>query len=171
MKLSNTDKYLIIMRGLPGSGKSTFIDKELKDISTIISPDEIRILRNGIKKDEKGREFISQDNPKAIWEEAFILLHESLINNQITVLDATSIRERELNKYKEMAENHKARLLIIDFTSISVEECKKRNANRMPEYKRVPEEVIDNMAKGLLNPIQGEVKNFIIDHKEFEDVE
>lgn len=160
-------KQFIVMRGAPGSGKSTFAKKHFPN-ECIVCPDELRILCYGIVQDENGKEQISQANPKIIWDMTFDLLKESLTKNSITVLDATSTREKDLNKYYKLAKQYGALLVIIDFSSVAPEECKKRNERRLPEYKRVSGEVIDRMYMQLKHSIQGKTKNHIIDYKEYE---
>lgn len=160
-------KQFIVMRGAPGAGKSTFAKKYFSN-DCIVCPDELRIAWNGIIQDETGKEQISQASGKLIWEMTFDLLRESLSKNLITVLDATSTREKDLNKYYALAEQYGALLIIIDFSSVTSEECKKRNERRLPEYKRVSDEIIDRMYNQLKHPIQGKTKNHIIDYKEYE---
>ena len=132
-------KYLIITRGLPGCGKSTFC-KHHFDKNEIICPDEIRIEKNGIIN-KNGQMIISQDNPEIIWKEVYKRLHMSI-------------------KYN-------AKFLIVDFSDINAETCKLRNKTRLPIYKRVSDSVIDNMNKLLNIGINTKFNNYIINHNNF----
>ena len=49
-----------------------------------------------------------------------------------------------MNRYKELCINYRYRIFCIDFTNLPIEECKRRNASRIP-LKRVPEVAIDKM--------------------------
>ena len=56
----------------------------------------------------------------------------------------------QLKNYEKIAEKYNAELIIIDFSDISLEEAKARNSLRMPEYKRVPDKVIERMYRDLI---------------------
>lgn len=169
MKLHKDLHYLIVMRGLPASGKSTFIEKYLKNIAVIISPDELRIKYNGIIT-INGIEQISQAHPKQIWNKVFSEIRANLKTANIVVVDATSTKEKSLNQYLKLVKEEGAELIICDFSEIDIEVCKERNRNRLPKYKRVSDDTIDRMYKQLQNKIQGPVKDHIITRKELLDV-
>lgn len=149
--------YLFVTRGLPGAGKSTFVN----DIVTrnnninIISPD---ILRRA-KECEDWSE-------KHIWDKAYELLEESIQSNKYTIFDATNTSEKYLNTYNKYCKKYNTVLVIISFASVDIETCKLRNANRKGR-DFVPEEVIDRMYNKLKNALQGETKDYIINYKDF----
>ena len=140
-------RYLFVLRGLPGSGKSTFI-KENKLEQHTINPDNIRLLLGGIEYDINGKPCISQNNEAEVWEKVNNLLERRLEKGILTILDATSIQIKTLNQYKKLCEKYNCRLYIVNFDT-SYEECCKRNKKR-EMYKRVPEEVLTRMYNNLL---------------------
>lgn len=163
--MSLCTKYLIITRGLPGCGKSTFCKNNFKK-EEIISPDEIRIKINGFCKINNELR-ISQENPDGIWNIVFKNLHISLKNNKYTILDATSLRNSYLKRYFKLSKLYSAKLIIVDFSDVSLDICKQRNKVRLPEYTRVSDEILEKMNFDLNKEINADFKKFIINHKDF----
>lgn len=136
-------RTLLLMRGAPGCGKSTFIEKNnLKKYA--LSADEIRLLVQTPVQNIEGNFEITQSNDKKVWQILFDILESRMKRGEFTVIDATNSKTSEMNRYKDLAKAYRYRMYIIDFTDLPIEECKKRNLSR-PEFKRVPEEVIEKM--------------------------
>ena len=137
-------RTLLIFRGAPGCGKSTFIkDHNLQNYT--LSPDDIRQQLQGYVLLPDGSFGISQKNEKKVWEILFDCLERRMQNGSFTVIDATSSKATEMNKYKKLADDYKYRIFCIDMTDVPIEECKRRNSERFPLAKRVPDEAIDKM--------------------------
>lgn len=142
-------RSLLLFRGAPGCGKSTYIDEHgLRPYA--LSADEIRLQCQSAQQNIYGTEEISANNEKDVWAMLFKLLEIRMSKGEFTVIDATNSKTVEMNRYKELAEHYRYRLFCIDFTSLPIDECKKRNAGRVP-LKRVPEEVIDKMYSRFQN--------------------
>ncbi len=136
-------RILLLMRGAPGCGKSTWIEKQgLKQYA--LGADDIRLLCQSPVLQVDGTEGISQANDKVTWEILFKLLEVRMQKGEFTVIDATNSKTSELNNYKALCETYRYRMYCVDFTDIPIEEVKRRNAGR-EELKRVPEAVIDRM--------------------------
>ncbi|MBQ8218483.1 MAG: AAA family ATPase [Bacilli bacterium] len=136
-------RTLLLLRGAPGCGKSTFIDTNgLRPYA--ISADEIRLLCQSSQQTANGLEEISQKNDRAVWSMLFKILDIRMSNGEFTVIDATNSKTDEIKRYKEMADQYRYRIYLVDFTDLPIEECKHRNMQR-PPLKQVPEEVIDKM--------------------------
>jgi len=136
-------RVLVLLRGAPGCGKSTWIEKHgLKDYA--LSADNIRIMCQSPLLQADGSESISQNNDDVVWKILFDLLEIRMKKGEFTVIDATNSKTSEMNQYKELAEDYRYRIFCVDFTGIPIEEAKRRNGERIPA-KRVPEEVIDKM--------------------------
>lgn len=136
-------RTLILLRGAPGCGKSTWIQKNgLKQYT--LSADDIRLLCAAPVLNADGNYEISQGNDKAVWDMLFNLLKIRMTNGEFTVIDATNSRTAEINRYKALADEYRYRIYLVDFTDIPIETAKRRNAER-DMLKRVPEEVIDKM--------------------------
>lgn len=140
-------RILILMRGIPGCGKSTFIkDNGLENYT--LSSDKIRILTSSFEFTPDGNKVISQKEGKYVWFLLHDLLEKRMQQGALTVVDATNIKRQDVVKYKELAQKYRYRIYVIDFSDVDIELCKLRNKNREP-YARVPESVIDRMAESL----------------------
>lgn len=136
-------RVLLLFRGAPGCGKSTFIDNNgLRPFA--LSADEIRLQCQSSQQNIYGSEEVSMNNEKDTWSILFKLLEIRMKHGEFTVIDATNSKTSEMNKYKEMADTYRYRMYCIDFTDLPIEECKRRNAGRIP-LKQVPEDCIDKM--------------------------
>lgn len=136
-------RILLLLRGSAGCGKSTWIEKNgLKPYT--LSADDIRLLCQSPIMQVDGAEGISQANDNVTWKTLFNLLEVRMQKGEFTVIDATNSKTSEMNRYKEMCNTYRYRIYCVDFTDISIDEVKRRNANR-EVLKRVPEEVIDKM--------------------------
>ena len=137
-------RILLLFRGSPASGKSTFIEQNgLKQFT--LSPDDIRIMYQSPILNKDGNYTISMKNDTKVWNTLFNILEERMERGEFIVVDSTNSKTSEFNRYKKLAERYRYRIYCIDKTGISKEECKERNRNRLPRYKVIPEEVIDKM--------------------------
>lgn len=136
-------RILLLFRGAPGCGKSSFIDQNgLRPYA--LSADEIRLQCQSAQQTTDGRVEISQKNEQDVWNMLFKLLEIRMRNGEFTVIDATNSKTSEINRYKEMCDTYRYRIFCIDMTDLPIEECKRRNASR-PILKQVPESAIDKM--------------------------
>ena len=160
-------RSLLLFRGAPGCGKSTYIDMHgLRPFA--LSADEIRLQCQSAQQNIYGNTEISQNNEKNVWSMLFKLLDIRMSHGEFTVIDATNSKTEEMNRYKEMCDQYRYRMFIIDFTKLPIEECKRRNNSR-DVYKRVPDEVIDKMYARFENQkIPSGIK--VIDPENLEDM-
>lgn len=136
-------RTLLLFRGAPGCGKSTFIDThDLRPYT--LSADDIRQTLRSPMQTADGSVQICQDNEKEVWELLYRMLETRMQKGEFTVIDATNSKTSEMNKYKDLCGKYRYRMFCIDMTDLPIDECKRRNACRIP-LKRVPEEVIDKM--------------------------
>nr|DAG50220.1 MAG TPA: RNA ligase [Caudoviricetes sp.] len=136
-------RVLLLFRGAPGCGKSTYI-KEYGLADYTLSADTIRMQCSSPVLDVDGDWAISQKNDKVVWDMLFQMLELRMQAGCFTVIDATNSKTTEMNRYKALAKQYRYRTYLIDMTDLPIVECKRRNAQRAP-IKRVPEEVIDKM--------------------------
>ena len=154
-------RKIIIMRGLPGSGKSTWIkENELEDYT--LCPDNIRkMLCNPVVTLDLPFYSINQNKDVYVWKLLFQILEMRMKEGQFTVIDATTLTADQWNKYKNLIKKYKYRALVVDFTEMPLEEIKKQNKERWNTTGYVPECVLDRYYERLQNT------NEYINHKQF----
>lgn len=136
-------RVLLLLRGSPGCGKSTWIEQnDLKQYT--LCADDIRMMCSSPFLTVSGEESINQSNDTVVWSTLFKLLEIRMQNGEFTVIDATNSKTVEMNRYKELCGQYKYRMYCVDFTDVPIEVAKERNRNR-EELKRVPDIAIDKM--------------------------
>ena len=136
-------RTLLLLRGSPGCGKSTWIEQNgLKPYT--LSADDIRLLCSSPALNTDGLEEINQKNDEIVWATLFQLLETRMVNGEFTVIDATNSKTSEMNRYKTLCEQYRYRIWLVDFTDVPIEVAKERNRSRVP-LKRVSDTVIDKM--------------------------
>ena len=136
-------RTLLLFRGAPGCGKSTYIKKHGLEQYTL-SADTIRMQCSSPVQLVNGSIGINQRNDKLVWTMLFQMLECRMQAGCFTVIDATNSKTAEMNRYKTLAKQYRYRVYIVDMTDLPIEECKRRNTQREP-FKRVPEDAIDKI--------------------------
>ena len=127
-------RRLILMRGAPGSGKSTLIkDNGLSNYA--ISLDELRRLLAAEENDQL---------PTSVTKETYALLHSILETRvqkgKLIILDAVNASVDHIKDSIELAENYGYNVVYFQM-QISLEQCLENNLSR-PIYSRASEEKI-----------------------------
>ena len=118
-------RVLLLFRGAPGCGKSTFIEKNnLKPYT--LSADDIRLLYSSPILFSDGKYGISQENDCKVWNTLFNILENRMQQGEFTVIDATNSKTIEMKRYKELANTYRYRIFCIDMTDIPIETVKKQ---------------------------------------------
>lgn len=129
---------LILLVGLPGSGKSTYAANH--NLPTI-SSDRIREL---LLDDVTG-----QSANGAVFSLVRRLVTDRLkLRRPLTCVDATNLTPKERRPYRLIAARYGASIEAVCF-NIPLEVCKERNRIR---HRNVPEEIMDRMAARLRMP-------------------
>ena len=144
-------RQLWVLRGVAGSGKSTWV-KKVGVEQYVVSSDAIRLLYASPILKTDGKYTISQANDKKVWELLYNILEFRMVNGDFTIIDATHCKESSLTKYKKLCEKYNYRMVIIDFSNIPLEEIKRRNSQR-EEYKQVSDEIIERMYEQIQVPL------------------
>lgn len=132
-------KKLLILNGVMGSGKSTFIkENHLEDF--VISSDELRIKMAGFDMSENGL-VISQKKDRQVWSTLYTILETRMEMGLFTVVDAMHLHTRDFKKYKELADLYGYKIYVKRFDDVTLEELLQRNAER-ESYKQIPVDVI-----------------------------
>ena len=148
---------LIVMCGLPASGKSTY-SQWLAETGAFV-----RICPDLIRKEMYGDENIQRDG-KRVFEIAYHDIKEYACLGENVVFDATNIARRSRKELvKEMRPYFD--VIICKWFSTPLDVCLKRNAER---ERQVPLEVLESMAERFVEPIidEGfdlveEIKNYL----------
>lgn len=146
-------RILLVMRGIPGCGKSTWIKEHELEAYTL-SPDNIRLLYSAPELGIDGKYHISSKCDKHVWNFLRERLEARMKAGDTTVIDATHTKESYLKDYKKLCKEYNYRMIVVDFSSIDMDTIKDRNGKR-EDYKQVPEEVLERMQKQLETPLQG----------------
>lgn len=156
-------RTMLLFRGAPGCGKSTMI-KQLGIEPYTLSADDIRLLLQSPQLNVDGSYSISQDSESKVWDILFQALENRMARGEFVAIDATNSKTSDMTRYKDLAEQYRYRIYIKDLTDLPMEECIRRNANRLPEYKRVPKSVIENQyARFATQGIPGGIKRLTSD--------
>ena len=128
---------LILVRGAPGSGKSTWIAAHNLQPYTV-SSDQIRLMYACPELDpQTGEPHISQRNENRVWSIIEEVVEQRMRLGQFLVIDAQNIHP---DRWAKLAEKYRYHIWVKEMDTTQ-EECLRRNAER-PPLNRVPEHVI-----------------------------
>ena len=137
-------RELIVLCGLPGSGKSTHTRKKWGDTHVVICADEFRKVYTG-KDFDLSAEHMVQLMVSTTVE---VLLRRSMP----VVIDMTSLTIKSRRRWIDLAKKCDAPVRCV-WMDVATSVCLERNARR---ERRVPVDVIDAMAKRFIHPLCGE---------------
>ena len=137
-------RNLVVLRGCPGAGKSTWIKENGLEPYTI-SPDNIRTMISAPVLTEHNTDAtISQENESYVWSLLYEILEKRMQNGDFTIIDATHSRSTDFSRYNSLCSSYRYRKYVVSFTDVPKEVCIERNHKR-DAYKRVPDDVIEKM--------------------------
>ena len=162
-------RTLVILRGAPGAGKSTWIKKNNLEAYTLC-PDEIRLLCSSYELKADGSYAIAHNREveAETWKNLYNLLEFRMSRGEFTIIDGTASKTRDIQQYKDFATKYRYRMYCVDFTDVPLEKCLVQNKQR-PEYKWVPEAAIENIyARFATQPVPAGVT--VVKPDEFEKI-
>lgn len=134
---------LIMMKGLPGSGKSTIARKLVDDSGFVrVNKDDLRAMLHNSKW--------SKGNEKQILKARDWLVRASLSAGKSVVVDDTNFAPEHERELRTIAQDHKA-AFEVNFVNTPLDECIKRDLNRL---NSVGETVIRRMYNKYLRVIE-----------------
>lgn len=137
-------RKLILTRGLPASGKTTWARlQQKKDPNfVLVNKDELRAMLHS-SVHSKGREEFVLSTRDFIVEKALSEGHDVIVHD-------TNFAGKHSLRLGELAKKHKAELLVEDFSGVPLEECIRRDSGRP---NAVGAAVIKKMWRDYLKPI------------------
>lgn len=139
-------RTLVVTRGLPGSGKSTFLREQGWSPYTL-EPDALRLMHCGPEMQPDGAMSISGKADSAVWKLLYFLLEERMREGAFSVVDATHLNPRSLSIYRRLAKIYRYSMYVLDFTDVPEAQLLRRNEQR--GLRRVPEPVLLRMSRRL----------------------
>lgn len=162
-------RTLLILRGVQGSGKSTFI-KENNLQPYTLSSDDIRLLFATPVLNKEGNFEITAKNDKQVWGFLHAQLENRMKNGDFTVIDAMHLTNKAVKSYEKLADKYRYRTFYYQFDT-PLEQCLANNANRA-EHKMVNPQAVEycfntfanNKLKSRWKRIYSldEIKDFIV---------
>lgn len=132
-------RTLLLLRGAPGSGKSTWI-KENKLEQYTLEADLFRNLISNPILGLDGNFKITQANDNTAWGLLFEALETRMKRGDFTIIDATHSNENMFVKYKGLLDKYRYRAYYKEF-DVELDELLHRNKTR-PKHKQIPDNEI-----------------------------
>ncbi|AEV88347.1 5'-hydroxyl kinase [Actinoplanes sp. SE50] len=132
---------LLITRGLPASGKTTFARK--------LQPGVVRVNRDDLRRMLHGERLFTQWSESQVTHAQRAAVEALLRARASVIVDDTNLRARVVREWAELAVRYGASFEVHDFTDVPLAECVRRDAGR-PEQDRVGADVIRRMHERYL---------------------
>ena len=131
-------RSLFILRGCPGSGKTTWVQNNHLENYTI-SADDMRKMLFSPQLTLEGKMEISLQKDREVWDKILKAMENKMERGEFICVDGTHYRSEQLNLYKKLIQKYRYRAYIVDFTDVPLSVILERNKNR---EKKVDEEAI-----------------------------
>ena len=146
-------QHVHLLCGIPGSGKSTWVNKQMKDDESIwISRDEVR--KSMVGEDVSDAKYFSRETE--VFAEFVKQVNDAIsLDYEHIYVDATHINPASRNKLLNRLYTNENSALILEVFTTPIEECVRRNSLR-EGFARVPDSAIYRMAEGFKYPTREE---------------
>lgn len=142
---------LIMTKGLPASGKTTWSKKCLAESSKVkrVNKDDLRAMIDGGKWSKQNEAFVLSVRD--------YIARYALLGGFDCIVDDTNLAPKHEVALRAIAEETGAEFVIKDFTDVPLNECLRRNAER-PNF--VPEDTIRTMYNSFIKK-KGHVAQYV----------
>ncbi len=154
-------KKLIIVSGLPGSGKSTIAEGVAKNLSVplfSVDPIESAILKSGIQK--------SFETGLAAYLVAQTLAGEQLQLGTSAIIDAVSGVQPARDMWHQLSEKHNAKLIIIEWVLLDESVHRQRIESRIRNLHGIPEVTWEQVQQRKKDYLPWKEQRLIVDSAE-----
>src|SRR3982751_2147846 len=127
---------LLITRGLPASGKTTFARK--------LQPNVVRVNRDDLRRMLHGQRLFTQWAEGQVTHAQRAAVEALLRAHADVIVDDTNLRAKTVREWAELAAKFGASFEVHDFTDVPLAECVRRDAER-PVEDQVGAEPIKRM--------------------------
>lgn len=135
-------RHLVVVRGAPGAGKTTFIEGQ--DLSPFaFSVRDMRRLFGGLVMNLDSQMQPDFSRETQLWENITSMLEMRMIDGQLIVVEGTLYYIEHLIALNALARKHRYRVTCVDFSQVPIERCLAFNRKR-PSHDAVPESAIHN---------------------------
>jgi predicted kinase len=125
---------VIMLKGLPGSGKTTWAKEQMQDNVHRVNKDDLRAMLDDGKH--------SNNNEKTVLKIRDEIVEHYLSHGHTIIVDDTNLAEKHTQRLRKLADKHDAVFEIVSFTDVPLQTCLERNVERA---NPVPEKVIRDM--------------------------
>jgi predicted kinase len=140
-------KEVLILQGLPASGKSTWSREFIKS-----NPGWKRVNKDDLRRMLDAGVW-SKDNEKFVLKVRDGLIYRALLDGHNVIVDDTNFEPKHIERVKEIASEFESVDVQNRVFNVDPKECIKRNELR-PEHERVPEKVIWDMYNRYVRPTE-----------------
>ena len=102
-------RHLFITRGIPGSGKSTFLQSAGLGPYTL-SPDTLRLAYSSPVMNDAGRIVMPYQDDRRVWQQLHGLLDMRMARGELIVVDATHTTSSYFQQYAQLAQKYRYKL-------------------------------------------------------------
>lgn len=135
-------RKFIMMVGVPGSGKTTFIDDHGL-AAYAISPDTLRGCYGPARRAD-GTLVLSQAYDRRVWDHVRVIIEDRMRGGELIILDATNCNIKTARCMIRLAKDHRYETVLVDMMrDVTIDECIARQHGR--GAKTVSADVIRGM--------------------------
>ena len=99
-------RQIYLMRGIPASGKSSWLASNGL-LPWTISADQIRLILGSPETDVTGNLRITQAHDKKVWKFLMETVEDKMSRGELIIVDATHYKASLLQPYKQLAEKYR----------------------------------------------------------------